>query len=724
MLVRVACVAALMAAPAAWAWAGDDEGPSVESKRAIARALKPSLARVEYTLQFDKGEAPQMSGWEGAGMRYGGYRRGSWPSVITEERPLEVAAFVLSPTRVVTPDPMLHPRFVKAMAVRFGDQVVQARIAAYPVGQGALILDLERPLRGARPLTFDATKKPPYLLAEYAEADGAWTVGVGAFRGIVAVTESGRTFLPGLKRGLVVDAKGNAVGMAALSQLPADDSWKGSPLKWPALTAKERQTALDKVEAGCRRGVLRVALSFRSPKKGTRDRYSRYGDESRTELNVLGGLIDKNRVLVLANLRPKVTARLRRIVIHPAGGDSIPAAFAYTLKDYGAFVVKLAKPLPGALIPVKKKITDFRNALLLAAEIRLRGEERTTHYGHARIDGFRLGWRRRIFPEVRGGGSNVLLFDVSGRMVAIPLARREKVGGESRWRSEEPGLTPATHLAEPLFGDPAKHADQNNVPLPEKLEARLAWLGTELQGLNQELARFNKASDLTGDGTFGALVSYVYPRSPAAQADIRVGDILVRMHVEGQPKPLGIRVQEDRYAGRPFPWRRYDAVTERYFDRIPPPWPPTENSFTRVLTDLGFGKPFVLEVSRAGTVLRKKLSVTQCPPHYDAAERYKSKVLGLTVRNLTFEVRRYFQKTAGDPGVIVSKIEPGSKASVSGIKPYEIITHVDDRPVASAAEFGRLAARRGELRLSVKRMTMGRVVKINTVAPKKPAGGE
>jgi len=90
--------------------------------------------------------------------------------------------------------------------------------------------------------------------------------------------------------------------------------------------------------------------------------------------------------------------------------------------------------------------------------------------------------------------------------------------------------------------------------------------------------------------------------------------------------------------------------------------------------------------------------------------------LGLTVRNLTYEVRRYFQKSADDPGVIISKVEPGSKASVSGIKPYEIITHVNDVPIRSAKEFETLIQDKEELLLSVLRMTRERQVRVKMEA--------
>jgi S1-C subfamily serine protease len=90
---------------------------------------------------------------------------------------------------------------------------------------------------------------------------------------------------------------------------------------------------------------------------------------------------------------------------------------------------------------------------------------------------------------------------------------------------------------------------------------------------------------------------------------------------------------------------------------------------------------------------------------------------------MTYEVRRYFRKKPGDAGVIVAKIEPGSKASVSGLKPYEIITHINDKLVRSVEDFEKLIAGQSELRLAVKRMTRGRVVKIKMAGEKAPTSG-
>ena len=115
-----------------------------------------------------------------------------------------------------------------------------------------------------------------------------------------------------------------------------------------------------------------------------------------------------------------------------------------------------------------------------------------------------------------------------------------------------------------------------------------------------------------------------------------------------------------------------------------------------------------------------QLVIEQGPPHYDAAPRHKSKALGLTVRDLTFEVRRYLKKTADQPGVVISKIDRGSKAAVAGLKPYEVITHVNAAPVMNVGQFQKQLQGQAELRLSVSRMARSRVVEIKLPTPKAP----
>jgi hypothetical protein len=686
-------------------------GPAAEL--AAAAAVAPSLVRVEYALRYDKGEDPRSAGWTRTACPIGKQSGLPVESAIKEERPLEVEGFLVSPTQVVTTDPMIHPRFLEGVSVRQGDDVVKARLAACAKTQNAVILELERPLRSARPLEFYPKAAPPYLAMVYEETGGVWTVGVEGYSPGAAVDEKGRQAYPAPLQSLITDVAGRAVALAMNGRfVPAD----GPPLSWPAYTAAEMARLMADLEKRCTEGLPRVTLHFRSPKKEAGGRYhGRDDEENATERHVLGLLLDGNRVLVLASVKPKVTARLEKIVVHPAAGAPAEAKFAGSLQDYGCILATVDRPVGRAVAISAGPILESRFALLPAAEISLHGENRTCYYGHRRISGFEVGWRRQVYPEVAGRDEGLFLFDPQGSLVALPLARREKVSAERSAR-DEVKLTPASYLTA-VLADLAGNVDPQNVPLTEQQERRLAWLGVELQGLNKELARENKVSQLTRDGETGGLVSYVYPGSPAAGAGIEPGYILLRLRAEGLPKPIEVELGEDESERGPFPWERLDELQEQYYDRIPTPWPNAENSFTRALTDLGFGKKFQAEFFHDGKVLTKDFAVVASPPHYDAAPRAKAAALGLTVRDLTYEVRRYFQKAPEDPGVIVSRIEPGSRASVAGIKPYEIITHVNDKPVKDSKDFENAVPKEGELRLSVKRMNQGRVVKMNLSAP-------
>ena len=95
--------------------------------------------------------------------------------------------------------------------------------------------------------------------------------------------------------------------------------------------------------------------------------------------------------------------------------------------------------------------------------------------------------------------------------------------------------------------------------------------------------------------------------------------------------------------------------------------------------------------------------------YFDATEEV---IVGVTARDMTYELRRYYQRPEGEPGVVVSKIESGSKASVAGVKPYELITAVNDQPVADVAEFEAQLKDVSEVRLSIRRMTRERVVMV------------
>jgi serine protease Do len=692
--------------------------PGYEEILAVTDSLAGSLVRVEYTLRMDKGENPQGGGWSERCPNCGNYHGYDYDEVIREQRPLEAGGFLLSPTLVVTNDMMMHPRFVQSVKVRFGQKVVTAKPVGVARSQSAVFLELAEPLAEARPLKFDAAAKAPYLAVTYSRIGGFWSIHAEPMAAEVTIQQAGRKFRKGVSNSVIVAKDGTPVAVCMREELPLDDSWKGSPEGWKIVRAEQMAGLLEKTEQVSKQGIVRVGLSFRSPRQGQQGMYRycpRDEDENATERNVLGLLMDEQTVLILANLDAKTTARLERIVVHPAEGKAVAAKFAGTLKDYGALVARLESPMQGAIKLSDAVLADLPAELLLSVQMKLQGENRLSYMSHGRISGLAIGWRQNLYPEMRGE-QDIFLFDDQARLLAFPLVRRENVSAREQYSREEPRTTAAAQI-QAVVAQLAQHVDASNVPLTQEEENRLAWLGVELQGLNRELARVNHVSDLTQDGEAGAIVSYIYPGSPAELAGVKVGTILIRIQAEGEPKPLNVKVEEEGMHGMDFPWDRLDDMPEEFYDRMPSPWTSAENSFTRALTDLGFGAKFQAEFFEDGKLVTRDFVVEQSPPYYDSAVRFKSEPLGMTVRNVTYELRRYFQKTPQDPGVIVSKVEPGSKASVAGIRPYEMVVSVNETPVTDVKQFEKLISQGKELRLMINRMTLGRVVKIQLNAP-------
>lgn len=713
--------------------AADKAEPQAAAK--VAAAVAPSLVRVQYTLRYDKGEEPRsLSGLvfraSPRGVGGGPYRSASWDQFIADEQPFETFGIVIAPAsqggvpRVLAPDLMLDARFIERIRVAdaTGAHAVDASLAAHATLQDAVVLQPATAVHGTSPLAFNATSPEPHYTVRFNDSRGEWSSDVTAMARPLARSARGELFTSLQAEALFVDGQGAGVGARFETRLPFDDSWKGDPSTWAWISAKDLQARLDQTKAWADASVLRARIDFRSPKVDPNAAFARGDGDAMTEWTGVAVTIDPSTVLLLADLNAKTTARLERIRIFDAKNEPINATFKGTLKDFSAIVATLERPISGGTALASVPPIDLRGVLLTAAEVDVQGENRTAYQGHTRVLGFYSGPQGRVYPDVTND-ADVVLFDAKGGIVALPVKRREKVSVRSDY-GEYPICTPSAYILEAL-ATPATGFDAGIAPLTEADENRLAWIGVELQPLDKELARLNKVADQTRDGSTGALVTFVYPGSPAAKHDIQPGDVLLRLHAQGQPKPIEIALDAQSYAFMEnFPWDRLDEIPAEVYDRVPSPWGSAENSFTRALTDLGAGTAYEAEVARDGVIRRVPLGVEFGPPHYGSVKRFKDEPSGITARDLTYETRRYFQFTPEDPGVIVSKVEPGSKAAVAGLRIFETITHVNDTPVKNVDDFEAAlkTATAGEgatheIRLNVKRMTQGRIVKFDVPSP-------
>lgn len=702
---------------------GRAEEKSLEADQTLINTVMPSLAVAEIGVKPDKGEEPYGAGWGSRCPNCGQVHNNSISTYVEEERPFEVPAFIVGPDLAVIPDPLMHERFLQSIKVRQGNESVGATIIRYYTAQRAVLLKLDKPLPDAKPLEFEPGDTKDLKTIVYAEGNGRWNVTVSAFSSGLTQTAAGPRINTVTRDSLIVTPAGKARGLVFSESLPVDNSWIGSPLDWAGRTSEELTAHREQMAATVGNSIVRVHLGFRSPRLNAQEqmgmRFGGHEDENATERDFHGVVVAPNRVLVLATLRPDVTARLERVSVFTRDGTSISGKFLCSLKDYGALIIETDQPLT----PVKLSDASYDALVgpaLMLAEVRIAGEDRTDYISRTRLSGLAVRWRRNLYPELALDSEqqkSAFVFDDRG-LVALPLMVRPKPKAEKtyRWDSSSPKLTFARQLAS-IFADPVAAADSNNVPLSEEEQNRLAWLGVELQPLTPELARLNKVSQLTKDGESGALVTYVYPDSPAAKAGISVGAVLLRLHMPDQPKPIDIEADEYLFAERPFPWDRYDEFPEAFFDRMPHPWPSAATTLSRALTEIGFGQKVTVELFQGGKGEMKPIEITQSPAYYDSAHKVKHAPTGLTLRTMTYEVRRYFQIKPDAPGVLISGIEQGSCGSKAGLKPYEYVTAVNGQPVTTADDFVNAAEGQAELRLDVMRMNKSRVVKIKLPTP-------
>ena len=117
------------------------------------------------------------------------------------------------------------------------------------------------------------------------------------------------------------------------------------------------------------------------------------------------------------------------------------------------------------------------------------------------------------------------------------------------------------------------------------------------------------------------------------------------------------------------------------------------------------------------------LTVSAAPENSESTKKFTDSSLGLSVANLTFEVRDYFRLKPEDSGVVISRVRAGERAAVAGLKPFEIIQSVNDTPVRNIEEFQSLTEKGGDLKFKVLRFNKTRIVTLSNV-PGKTAGSE
>jgi serine protease Do len=225
---------------------------------------------------------------------------------------------------------------------------------------------------------------------------------------------------------------------------------------------------------------------------------------------------------------------------------------------------------------------------------------------------------------INPGNSGGPLINTRGEVVGINSAIASRSGG-----FQGVGFAIPVDLAKPILQQ-----------LRASGKVTRGWLGVSIQPLTPDLAKsFGLAA------TQGALVSSVVEGSPAAQAGVRPGDVIVR------------------FDGKPIDGPR----------ALPPLVALTEVGRTVNLTVLRDGAEHTLRLTVGN------LSDSQVA-RASGGERLMAERLGVGLQELTPELARRLG-VKEESGVVVTEVKPDSPAAQAGLASGDVIREVNRLPV-------------------------------------------
>lgn len=232
---------------------------------------------------------------------------------------------------------------------------------------------------------------------------------------------------------------------------------------------------------------------------------------------------------------------------------------------------------------------------------------------------------------INRGNSGGPLFNLDGEVVGVNTAILSPNGG-----SIGIGFSMASNVVSQVV-------DQ----LREFGETRRGWLGVMIQDVTPEMAEA-LGLDVTG----GAMVTDV-PEGPARDAGLQMGDVITSFD--------GEEVEDTRGLVR--------RVAEA---------PAGETVEVIVLRD---GDRETLDVTLGRRETAQGAGEAETP-----AEPSESDVLGMTVTPLTPEVASELGAASGTEGLVITGVDAEGPAAEKGLSAGDIITEVNQQPVASVAD--------------------------------------
>lgn len=242
---------------------------------------------------------------------------------------------------------------------------------------------------------------------------------------------------------------------------------------------------------------------------------------------------------------------------------------------------------------------------------------------------------------INPGNSGGPLVNINGELVGINTAIASRTGGFE-------GIG---------FAVPSNMAQKVLTSLIKTGKVTRGYLGVSIQDIDENIA---KGLNLKTEE--GVVVGTVVTGSPAAQAGIKTGDVILEFN--------------DRKVSNSVELRNAIAAVA----------PGTTVRF-RILRD-GMQRTFNVKLE---SLPEKPVAAAAPAP---AQQQAINSALGFSVSAITPQAAQQFGLKSDQAGVVVSGVNPSSTAAEAGLRPGDLIVSVDKTPVASYAQFRALVQKK------------------------------
>ena len=338
------------------------------------------------------------------------------------------------------------------------------------------------------------------------------------------------------------------------------------------------------------------------------------------------GVIASRDGLVLTNHHVVDKAQKVEVII-PGHKQEYPAEILGTDKqtDIAVLRIQIDEPLPAAEFGSSK---DLRVGEWVLAIGNPYGLEGTVSFGIVSAKGRNLEVRDLLNDFIQTdamidrGSSGGPLIDLEGRVVGI----------NSRGQGRGIGFTIPIETALDVMAQ------------IERGGVARGWMGVTVQPLDRDLAAY-----FSIDETAGVVINSVSPKSPAAKAGLKVGDILTHFNEEA------IEAEHDEDLG----------------------------DFQRMVASHEPGNEATLRFVRNGKNKRTNLRIGTQPKVEPAEEESDA---GFHVQEITERLFRVHRLDTRN-GAYVSFVARGSPAAEAGLRPGDVIASIDDQKIRNLEDF-------------------------------------